>query len=169
MSLAAIRAFCRRLVAGSGPVAHPVYCAWCQVYRPGRPAIVTAWSSKPGTSGICPECRLRAAVDNRDLQEVGLAPNVAGVAEDARAARSTVREARQPAAVSGGSEGLEARPAAAEDRAAEADLSWSPLPARQAKCAGSSEVFPPAGPGCTTPAPTSIRPGPAPSITAVRP
>lgn len=133
MSLAAIRAFCRRLVAPAGPVAHPVYCEWCQVYRPGRPAIIVAWSSKPGTSGICPECRLRATVDNRALQEIG------------------------------GSEGTKARPAPAEACAAEADLSWSPLPARQAKCAGSSESFPPAGPDAGGDYCSRRLPGPAPS------
>jgi hypothetical protein len=66
-----LRAFARRLVVPAGPVAHAIRCEWCQVYRPGKPAIVTGWSSRPGNSGICPECRLRAAVDMSNLQDTG--------------------------------------------------------------------------------------------------
>ena len=42
------------------PALYAVECRWCQLYKgsTAEPAIV-GWSLVPGSSGICPECRLR--------------------------------------------------------------------------------------------------------------
>jgi hypothetical protein len=59
-----LRAFARRLVGRSGPVAHPVFCSWCERYRPGLAPRITAWSAVAHSSGICPECNARFRAEN---------------------------------------------------------------------------------------------------------
>ena len=54
------------VVAAPPRPSYPVLCSWCELYRPGLEPNVTNWTTVPRSSGICPECKLRA------LAEAGL-------------------------------------------------------------------------------------------------
>lgn len=59
---AAVRRLWARLAAWwrkRHPWLYAIECPWCRLYDPRRDPEIVGWATKPGSSGICPECKLR--------------------------------------------------------------------------------------------------------------